>query len=66
MGEKNGVWEDNDSETLEHKTAAKMPTLRDRAGRDMAGCSLEPLRKYSVRSRSIHPFCLLAGAARRL
>lgn len=23
----------------------EMPTLRDRAGRDMAGCSQEPLRK---------------------
>lgn len=45
MGEKNGVWEDNDSETLEHKTATEMPTLRDREGRDMAGCSQEPLRK---------------------
>lgn len=45
MGEKNGVWEDNDLETLEHKTAAEMPTLRDRVGRDMAGCSREPLKK---------------------
>lgn len=45
MGEKAGVWEDNDSETLERKTATEMPTLRDRAGRDMAGCSWEPLRK---------------------
>lgn len=45
MGEKDGVWEDNDSETLERKTATEMPTPRDRTGRDMAGCSQEPLRK---------------------
>jgi hypothetical protein len=45
MGEKDGVWEDNDSETLERKTATEMPTLRDGTGRDMAGCSQEPLRE---------------------
>lgn len=72
MGEKDGVWEDNDSETLERKTATEMP--RDRAGRDMAGCSQEPLRKALGQvqehksfsppggSHRKPPFCSLAHA----
>lgn len=29
---KNGVWEDEDSESLRHKTAAEVPTSRGGAG----------------------------------
>lgn len=39
-GKKNGVWEDNDLENLERKTATEVPTLRGRADRDGAGCAM--------------------------